>query len=289
MLNTTQPSSNRPRSASQPAPKKHNILSDSDVQNRIATLQARERKQVKTALKNSRELEVLKTQIIDRWVDDKTAVQASGEPALIFSSCTLSARKKAKVVAFAHQHLAPTASDDATTQFIKLNTLSAELIEQCLGLKPLTMRTQDQGLLEMAVLLIEEVPMIDKTPEFERLKAAVANCPSDVGRAEIGIRARMKLVIAKAMQTLLADRPHRIATEDGIRGITQPDLHLCEADLQRFIGSVEHLVQDEATENIDLELLERFTPRLQKYVPRSMLADFDNFVDTLNHYEETRH
>lgn len=281
-MNSTQRQDGLRRAISQPAPATRKILSESDVQNRIAAIQARDRKQAAAALRSSHELQVLKTEIIDQWVDDASAGQTSSDAACRFATSPLSADEKAKVLGFARQHLAPSASDDATTREIKRKTLDTGLIKQCLGLRPLAMRVPEQGMLELAFGLIADAPFIEEAPEYAWLKQAVERCPAEIARVDLLVKAGMKLVMARALQKLLQSQPHRIAARDSLRGIGPVDYYLSDVEVQRFIAGVERLVNGEDVEELELKLVERFAPRLQRHVPTSMLADFANFVDLLN-------
>ncbi len=282
MMNSTQRSPLR-RSISQPAPASKKILAESDIQNRIAALKTRERKQAVAAFRQSPELQGLKAAIIDQWVRDASAGVATGGLTSRFADCQLSSEQKSRVVSFALQHLAPSPTDDETTGIVKQYVIANRLIEQCLGLKQLTMRAQGQGMLELAFTsIIAEVPFIQDAPEFGWLKAAVDNGAPNIARVERTEKAGMRLGIARAMQTLLGAQPHRIAARDPIRGKEPPSFYLGEDEVQRFIAGVDRLIAGQDIEEIELDMVERFTPRLQRHMPETMQAEFADFVDLLN-------
>lgn len=284
MNSGTEPSSSR-RPGSGPelgsGTRDRKILSESDVQNRIALIRAGVRKQAALALRRS-EVPDLRTRIVDQWVSDARACQKAGDPGPAFADCGLAKKHKIRALKFGLAHLAPAPSDDRTTRAIKQATLSGEVLEQCLGMKPLTMGPQGQGLLEMAFGVIAEVPFVEEAPEYHWLKAAVDHCEHDIIRAGQQQRERMNLMVAQAMQDLLSSVPHRIATRDTIHAMDTPRFCLSDEEMQRFIAGVHKLIDGHDIEEDEMALVERFTPRLQRHVPPAMRADFDNFVDLLN-------
>lgn len=282
MMNSTQRQTGLQRVTSQPAPKTRKILGETDIQNRITAF----RKQAIPAFRRSVEVHDLKAKIIDEWVRDTGGGVVKGAAASDFASCPLSAKRRAKVVGFALQHLAPSPSDDATTRAVKRKAIAKNLVEQCLGLKPLTMRAQEQGILELAFGVISEAPFIEQIPEYGWLKDAVEHCPTEIARVEQNLKARMKWMAATAMQHLLVSEPHRIAALDTIQAIDAPAFHLDEVEVQRFIGGVHRLIDGQPVEENEIDIVLRFAPRLQRHVPRGMLAEFAEFVDILNLYRE---
>lgn len=282
MMNSTQRQGGLQRATSLPAPSTRKILAEADIQNRIAAF----RQQTAGSFRRSVEVNDLKAKIIDEWVSDTGGSVVPRAAASDFASCPLSAKQKAKVIKFALKCLEPSSSDDEMTRAVKQKAIARKLIEQCLGLKPLTMRVQEQGILELAFGVISEAPFIENSPEYGWLKDAVEHCPNEIARVDRNIKARMKWMAATAMQNLLHAQPHRIAARDTIHAIDAPAFHLDEVEVQRFIGGVHHLIDGQPVEENELDIVWRFAPRLQRHVPRSMLAEFAEFVDVLNLYRK---
>lgn len=287
MNSSTQPMSIRrqdPKVAVAPRPK---VLAESDIQNRIALFQTRARKQVQSAFRSSDDVHHLK-KIVDQWVSDAHPTQATDKLASPFADCRLAKKYQRRALEFARQHLAADPWDDATTRTIKQKALDGAVFEQCLGLKPLTMGTQGQGLLEMAFFEISKAPFVEQEPEYGWLKAAVEHCEHDITRLEQQRRERMNGMIAEAMQRLLSLQPHRIASRDTTQATVASGYHLSEVEMQRFVAGVHKLIDGLQVEDIELEAVERFTPRLQRHVPPELRADFDDFVNILNAHKDNR-
>lgn len=283
MMNSTQRQGGPQRATSLPAPSTRKILTEADIQNRIAAF----RKQTAASFRRSVAVNDLKAKIIDEWVSDTGSSVVMRGAASDFASCPLSAKQRAKVVEFALKCLTPSPSDDATTRAIKQKAVARKLVEQCLGLKPLTMRTQGQGILELAFGVISEAPFVEQMPEYGWLKEAVEHCPIEITRVvKQNMKARMKWMAATAMQNLLRTEPHSIAARDTVHAIDAPAFHLDEVEVQRFIGGVHRLIDGQPVEENELDIVLRFAPRLQSHVPTGMLAEFKKFVDVLNLYKE---
>ncbi len=282
MISGTQSSHERRQPPNQPDGRQQKILSESEIQKRIASLQDGSRKHAGLAFRRSREVQWIKTQVIQQWVDDAIASQFKGKAASPFANCSWSTKKKTQVLDFARRRLAPAASDDQTTRAVKQKVLSGGLVEQCLGLKPLTMGVPGQGLLEWALLVISDAPFIEDDPEYGLLKVAVANCEHDIARVGNHQRERMGLMLARATHNLLGSKPQRLAARDTVHAMDTPRFCLSDLEMQRFIAGVHKLIDQLPLEDNEMDVVERFTPHLQRHVPPSMRADFDDFVDILN-------
>ncbi len=280
MIDSKQREGGLRRAISQPVRLTSIPLFKADVQIRISALQSQERKKAGAVLKNSCELRDLKQHLVDEWVRDIQAARTAPGGHSVFARSPLSKKNAIQVLDFAHRQLAPSDADDATTRAIKSGIRERRLLEQCLGLRALTMRPQEQGLLEQAFHLIAEAPFIEKEPEYAALKAAVDACPAEIVR----VGNRMKLILSQAMQSVLGSDPSRLATKEPLRALGSVNYHLNESEIQLFIAGVSKLVSGQPLEENELAQTRQTAKRLHHHIPHAMLAEFENFVDLLNIY-----
>ena len=196
----------------------------------------------------------------------------------------LSENEAQSIKSFVLAKLQQVESSQNTNSRVESLKVYDSLLDQCLGLSPLTMRASDWETLVVTHIILSDIDLIEQSPAFQKFSQAVEACPQRIMKANDDM---FKTITIALDECLHKDKyPLQLSVNPASEDTTK----ISHEKLEIFMKSVKTLLDQESADLTasDMLLTTQFLKKLFPHVPPPRLENFESFVHIANRYIENK-
>jgi hypothetical protein len=192
----------------------------------------------------------------------------------------LSENEAQSIKSFVLAKLQQAESSQNTNSRVESLKVYDSLLDQCLGLSPLTMRASDWETLVVTHIILSDIDLIEQNPAFQKFSQAVEACPQRIMKANDDM---FKTITIALDECLHKDKyPLQLSVDPA----SEDTAKISHEKLEIFMKSVKTLLDQQSADLTasDLQITTKFLKKLFAHVPPPRLGNFESFVHIANRY-----
>lgn len=233
----------------------------------------------------------IQLKILRRWSEDQrraiaaTPITAKGTAVVLSTTPSQTSTDEArKIKAFVIDQLKRLGSAPSIQKLIENFNEPDSLLDQCLGLSPLTMSINDWAILDWTRHELNQLAFIDDDPEFFKFTQAIENCPARITRARDDMLRTITIALDKCLHN--DKNPMQLGGH-----LTKADTtSMTHQKLETFMRSVRILLNQESGEltAAEMRITALFLKKILRHVPHTRIGSFESFVHIANRHSKDK-